>query len=76
VIALTTAHIVHDADTDEIVLGGVVDDDAVVGIAARCYRRVHITGDQLVPFEKIMNDVVKIVISISVQVTKDDQISV
>ena len=75
-IALTTVHVAHDADTDEIVLGGIVDDDAVVGIAARCYRRVHITGDKPVPFEKIMDDAVKIVISISVQVTKDDQISV
>jgi len=51
-------HIAHDADTDEIVLGGVVDDEPVVGVAARCNCRVHVARNDPMPSEEMLNDTV------------------
>lgn len=71
-VALVIVHIIHDATPDVVVLGSLVNDDAVISVATHGNRGVHLAGDDLRPVEEMLNDAVVVVVTICVQITKND----
>lgn len=74
-VALTGCDISHNVDTDEIILRHIINNDTVVGVTARGNRGVHFTGDHPVPLKKMMQDAVVVLISVCIQITKQDGIT-
>ncbi len=73
-IALAACDIIHDTDADEVILSRVIDDDAVIGIAAFRHRRIPLTGDKPMPVQKMMQNTIIVVFPVRIQIPNEYRI--